>query len=136
MIYERCTQISVYLENRVGALAEICKIIEKEHINLIAICAIDTIEEAVLRIVPEDHPKTIEALKETHMHLIETDILCIDMPNNPGATGRVAGLLADHGINIDYIYSSAHPQVDKASLILRTHDIDRAEQVIRDTAEI
>lgn len=133
MRFERCVQISVYLENRVGALSEICKIIEQEQINLIAICAIDTIEEAVLRVVPENHPKTIEALKETHMHLIETEVLCIDLPNTPGATGRVAALLAGNGINIDYIYASAHPEMSKASLILRTNEIDQAEKVLTAT---
>lgn len=104
MNYHRCEQLSVYLENRVGALAEICRIIEQKSINLIAICAIDTIEEAVLRIVQEDHAKTIAAMKNPHMHLIETDVPAIDMPNHPGATGRVAAQLVDKGINIDYIY--------------------------------
>ena len=130
MKYERGLQLSVYLENRVGALADICKIVEKEHINLIAICAIDTIEEAVLRLVPEDPDKALEAINKSKMHVIETEVLVIDIPNTPGATGRVAGLLADHDINIDYIYSSAHPEVDKASLILRTHHLKEAEKVL------
>ena len=70
MKFDRCMQLSVYLENRVGALADICKIIEQKRINLIAICAIDTVDEAVLRIVPEDHLKTRDALTALSMHLI------------------------------------------------------------------
>ena len=53
-------QYSVFLENRVGALAELCQLISDEAINLYAICAIDTIEEAVLRIVPEKGPETCD----------------------------------------------------------------------------
>ena len=109
MKFNRCAQLSVYLENRVGALADICKIIEQKSINLIAICAIDTVDEAVLRIVPENHEKTRDALTALSMHVIETEVLAIEIPNIPGATGKVASLLAEAGINIDYIYSAAHP---------------------------
>ncbi|MBC8245950.1 MAG: ACT domain-containing protein [Deltaproteobacteria bacterium] len=130
MKFNRCAQLSVYLENRVGALADICKIIEQKSINLIAICAIDTVDEAVLRIVPEDHEKTRDALTALSMHVIETEVLAIEIPNIPGATGKVASLLAEAGINIDYIYSAAHPEVTKATLILRTHSIDEAEKVL------
>ena len=130
MKFSRCTQLSVFLENRIGALADLCKVIEQKKINLIAICAIDTIEEAVLRIVPEDHEKTKEALEVLSMHVIETEVLVIELPNIPGATGNVATLLADAGINIDYIYASAHPEESKAVLILRTQSLEEAVKVL------
>lgn len=128
MKVKRFIQLSVYLENRVGALEELCNIIEKKSINLMAVCAIDTVEEAVLRIVPEDHEKTREALNALSMHVIETEVLAVELPNVPGATGKVASILAKTGINIDYIYASAHPEMSKAILILRTHRIDEAER--------
>lgn len=134
MKVDRSIQLSVYLENRVGALAELCKIIEKKRINLIAICAIDTVEEAVLRIVPEDPVKTQKALKALPMHVIETEVLVVELPNIPGATGKVASLLAETGINIDYIYASAHPEEAKTMLILRTHSIDAAERVLAESS--
>lgn len=127
MRVEKKRQLSVYLENRVGALAEICKIIADRSINLIAICAIDTVEEAVLRIVPEDSSGTRAALQESNFRVIETDVLVIELPNSPGSTGRVATDLSEAGINIDYIYASAHPEGDRAVLVLRTHQIDEAE---------
>ena len=78
---------------------DICKVIEQKCINLIAICAIDTVDEAVLRIVPEDHQKTKDALTALSMHVIETEILAVEIPNIPGATGKIASLLAEAGIN-------------------------------------
>jgi hypothetical protein len=130
--FSRYSQLSVYLENRAGALADLCKVIEQQSINLIAICAIDTIEEAVLRIVPEDHEKTKKALQALSMHVIETEVLAIELPNVPGATGNVASLLAEAGINIDYIYASAHPEEAKAILILRTQSLEEAVKVLSD----
>ncbi len=60
MKIETCKQYSVFLENKVGALAELCKLISDKSINLLAICAIDTVEEAVLRIVAEDEVRTLK----------------------------------------------------------------------------
>ena len=130
MNVSRMTQLTVYLENRIGALSEICRVIEKKKINLLAICAIDMVEEAVLRIVPEDQKNAAEALKEIGMHVLDTEVLAVELPNVPGATGRMASLLSNQGINIDYIYASAHPEEGKAVLILRTHELKRAEYIL------
>jgi hypothetical protein len=131
MEFRQCTQFSVFLENRVGALAELLKLISDRSINLLAICAIDTVEEAVLRIVPEDEPGTLAALREAEFHVVETDVLAITLDNVAGATGRVATQLAEAGINIDYIYASAHPEVGKACLVLRTHQMSKAMKVLK-----
>ena len=130
MFIQRRKQLSVYLENRAGELAELCKILEKHSINIIGICAVDTIEEAVLRIVPEDEPAACSILKESGFAVIETEILAIEIPNVPGATGSVAARLSRAGINIDYIYGSAHPEEGKAVVILKTRQINEAESII------
>lgn len=131
MKVERRVQQSVFLENRVGALADLCRIISNKKINLLAICAIDTVEEAVLRIVAEDGPGAARALKEGGFHVVETDVLLIELGNVPGATGHMATLLAKAGVNIDYVYASAHPSGQKAYLVLRTHHIEDAERVLK-----
>jgi hypothetical protein len=130
MRVQRKKQLSVYLENRVGALAELCNIIEQQSINIIGICAVDTIEEAVLRIVPEDELTACSFLKEKGFGVIETEILVIEIPNVPGATGRVASRLSRAGVNIDYIYASAHPEEAKAIIILKTRQINEAESIL------
>jgi hypothetical protein len=119
-------QYSVSLENRVGALAELCAVIEAESINLLAICAIDTVEEAVLRLVAEKAPETKAALERLGFRVIETDVIVVELENRPGATGRVASLLSQNGINIDYLYASAHPRVAKAIAVFRLRQIDKA----------
>jgi hypothetical protein len=128
-------QYSVFLENRAGALAELCKIISDRQINLYAICAIDTIEEAVLRIVPEKGPETIEALKEGGFRVIETDIILVTINNVPGATGLVASILAENEINIDYIYSSVHPENDKTFLVLRVQQNSKTLNILKKHGE-
>jgi len=131
MKVKRCKQFSVFLENRVGALAEICKLISDRSINLLAICAIDTVEEAVLRIVAEDEGGTLDTLRRAGFRVVETEVFLVELDNVPGATGRMATQLATDGVNIDYIYASAHPEGGKAYLVLRTHQMAEAERVLK-----
>jgi hypothetical protein len=130
MRVERRTQLSVYLENRVGALAALCDLIARRAINLLAICAIDTVEEAVLRMVPADADAARRALEDHGFRAIETPVLAVELANAPGATGQLAASLAEAGINIDYLYASAHPEEGRALLVVRTHQIDLAERVL------
>jgi hypothetical protein len=132
MNFKKCKQYSIFLENRAGALAELCNLISEQSVNLLAICAIDTVEEAVLRIVAEDEVKTLDALKGKGFRVVETEIFLVELDNVPGATGRMATGLAKAGINIDYIYASAHPEGPKAYLVLRTHQIAEAEKILRE----
>ena len=123
-------QFSVFLENRVGALSELCKLISDYSINLLAVCAIDTVEEAVLRIVAENEEQALEVLQKAGFKVIETEIFLIELDNTPGATGGVASRLAKAGINIDYVYASAHPDCAKAYLALRTHEMDETQKIL------
>lgn len=123
-------QYSVFLENRVGALAELCKLISDRAINIYAICAIDTIEEAVLRIVPENETETRDVLQDAGFRLIETDVILVELDNIPGATGKIATQLSDAGINIDYVYASTHSDCSKACLVLRVHQIKEALKIL------
>ncbi|MBC2733933.1 MAG: amino acid-binding protein [Desulfobacteraceae bacterium] len=123
-------QYSVFLENRVGALAELCKLISDRAINIYAICAIDTIEEAVLRIVPENETETRDVLQDAGFRLIETDVILVELDNIPGATGKIATQLSDAGINIDYVYASTHSDCSKAFLVLRVHQTKEALKIL------
>jgi len=125
-------QYSVSLENRVGALAELCAVVAQESINLLAICAIDTIEEAVLRLVAEKPEETRRVLEKQGFRVIETDVLVVELDNHPGATGTVAALLSRNGMNIDYLYASAHPLMNKAICVFRLQELQRAYSTLMD----
>ncbi len=130
MKYELAKQYSIFLENRAGALAEVCRMIADEKINLHAICAIDTIEEAVLRIVPEKGAETKKLLQARNFRVIESDVILIELNNEPGATGDVASILSEAGINIDYVYASANTGCEKSTLVLRVHQIEETLSIL------
>ncbi len=132
MKVERKTQLSVYLENRVGALADLCELIAAHAVNLLAVCAIDTVEEAVLRILPADEAGARRALEDGGFRVVATEVLLVELSNAPGATGEMAARLARGGINIDYIYATAHPGEQRSLLVLRTHQLAAAEKILAD----
>ena len=135
MQVRKCKQFSVFLENRVGMLARVCKLISDGSINLFAVCAVDTVEEAVLRLVAEDEEGTLQVLEKAGFRPVTTDVFLVELDNVPGATGRLATRLADSGINIDYVYASAHPSGGKAYLVVRTHQVKEAEKVLKGAGE-
>jgi len=135
MEYQVAKQYSVFLENRAGALAELCRLISDRSINLLAICAIDTVEEAVLRVVPEKGPETLKALEANGFRVIETDVLLVTLDNISGATGMIAAILAENGINIDYIYSSVHPDSERTYLVLRVQQISKTKEILKKHGE-
>lgn len=127
-----CKQYSIFLENRVGALAEVCRLIADKKINLHAICAIDTIEESILRIVPEKGDETAALLKSAGFRVIESEVILVELENRPGATGDMANILSNAGINISYVYASADTHCKKSTLILRVTMMDEALKVLRE----
>ncbi|MFO7965625.1 MAG: ACT domain-containing protein [Desulfobacterales bacterium] len=131
MEFQLAKQYSVFLENRVGALAELCRLISDQSINLYAVCAIDTVEEAVLRIVPEKGDETRRALKAAGFRVIEADVFLVTIPNTPGATGHIAAILAENGINIDYIYASVHGSNDRTYLVVKVQQIEETKRILK-----
>lgn len=132
MNIDRGKQFSVFLENRVGALAEVCRIIADRKINLYAICAIDTIEESILRIVPEPGSEIGALLADAGFRCIESEVLLVELPNQPGATGIMATILSKAGININYVYASANPDCSKSILVLRVNETDKAQRILQE----
>ncbi len=72
-----------------------------------------------------------KVLKKAGFNPVATDVFLIELDNTPGTTGRIASQLAAAGINIDYIYASAHPSGGQAYLVLRTHQVAEAEKALK-----
>ena len=97
MEYQLAKQYSVFLENRAGALAELCKLISDRTINLYAICAIDTVEEAVLRVVPEKGPETIESAYDEAFAIPPT-LEFVKKANESGYDAVILACFSDPGL--------------------------------------
>lgn len=135
MNYTIRRQLSVPLENHPGRLADISAVIAQEGIDIEAISVLDTIEQAVVRLITSDPVTCKQLLTKSGFYVIEADILSIELTDQPGKLAEVSQALADAQINIDYAYGSRSRSGDRAFLMLKVSNLYQAEQVLSKLAD-
>jgi hypothetical protein len=128
------TQFSVFLVNKPGVLAQVTSALAKEKINLIAVTLVDSQEHGVLRLVPESATNARQVLQKLNLPLTETDVLCIDLPNNPGALADVATQLGTAHININYAYVTSGAPGGRTTGVFKVADQSKATHVLKKAA--
>ncbi len=123
------TELSLFLENKPGALAAILTDFKKHHVNLEAISILDHSDHALVRMVVTDKQRALDVLEGAGLLVICADLLRIEAANRPGALGEVAAKLARAKINIQYLYGSVGIST-RANLFLRVSDLKRARKVL------
>ena len=117
------TQVSVHMENRPGALADLTAALTDSGVNILGISVPDTGEFGTVRILANDALDTRAALDEAGMPNTAVDVLVVDLPHRPGALSTMARLLSDAQVVIRYCYSTI-PEGSKSALcILQVDDI-------------
>ena len=94
------TQFSIFLINQPGVLATVTSALAKAKVNVSALTLMDSMEHGVLRLVCSDAAGARAVLGKAHDQWTETDVLVIELANEPGAFSKVAGLLATEHINM------------------------------------
>ena len=123
---ETATQLAVFLANRPGALARVCKELAKAGINIYALATSDTVDHTVVRMVVSDPTRALMLLGEAGVLALETDVLTIETANEPGVLAKIAERLAEADVNIEYTYLAAGREADKSLIILRPSDVEKA----------
>ena len=123
-------QISVFLVNKPGRLANVCSALAKQKINLLALTVMDAKEHSVLRLVSDNTSATRQVLRELGAPFTETEILLVEMHNRPGSLAQICRTLAKEHINIDYAYCSAGAPRGKALGVFKVSSLARAMQVL------
>lgn len=126
-------QISAFVENRPGRIAEITEILASHNIDLRALSVADTTDFGILRIIV-DRPDEVTALfRENRVTVTLTDVLAIKLPDKPGALNYMLRLLADNCVAVEYLYAFVAPAEEgSACVVLRTDNIAKAESLLKD----
>jgi hypothetical protein len=119
-------QISVFLENKKGRLAELTRLLWEKGINIRAMSLADTVDFGVVRLIVKDPAACLEALREQGFAAQETDVLAVQIPDVPGSLHEVVELLDRQGINIEYMYTFFGRTGEKAIVVFKGDDAAKA----------
>ena len=124
-------QISVFLENAPGRLYEATKALGEAGINLRALSLADTGDFGVLRLLVSDVPAARAIMMEKHFPARVDEVVAAEIEDKPGSLAKVLKPLLDERVNLTYMYAFAGLSSDKAIMIFRFGDNDRAIEVLR-----
>jgi hypothetical protein len=128
-------QISIFLENKPGTLADVTKSLQDESINILAMTVSDTIDHAVVRMMVDKPGEAIHRLEDQNLLVVENDVIVVDLENEPGALANMAARLAEHNINIEYAYCTASPAQKKGMMIIRVDNPQEAFELLQGDEE-
>lgn len=123
-------QLSVFIANEPGTLADVCEALSKAKINIFAMTISDTTDHAVVRLVVSDPNKAVHLLGERGVMVVENKVISIENMNRPGAMGSIARKLAKGKVNIEYAYLASSPTHKKGLAILRVSDTKKALKLL------
>ena len=112
-------QISVFLENRTGQLAEITGLLAKEGIDIRAISIAETADYGLARLIVDDSHRASSILLQHGDILSMTPVWAVEVPDSPGGLSELLSLLAQEQIDVEYMYSLFTHREDKAYMVMR-----------------
>jgi hypothetical protein len=125
------TQFSVFLVNKPGVLAQVTGALGSAKVNLVAVTLVDSQEHGVLRLVAEKPEAAREVLKKLNLPMTETEVLCVNLPNQPGSLADIAGLLGTNHININYAYVTSGAPGGRTTGVFKVADQAKALHVLK-----
>jgi len=117
------TELSLRLQNSPGALGGVCRALSDEHVNILAM----SVEASgQLRMVVDNHVHAAAILRDRHHSVTERSVVLLELSNAPGSLGTTLKLVADAGINLDYVYGGGGDGEPSAAVVLGVDDAMKA----------
>jgi hypothetical protein len=126
MIVKTAVQFSVFLVNKPGVLSGVTARLADDGVNVFALAMMDSVENGVLRFVCDAPDQAKAALANTGEHWSETDVLIIEMPNQPGLIAQVAKTLSDAHISVSYAYVTGGAGDGITNAVFKVSETQRA----------
>ena len=126
----KITQISVFLENKKGRLYDAVRILGQKGIDIKTLTIAENENFGILRMIVDKPQDALEALKAHQFVASVTDIVAVEVGDHPGGLAKVLKVLDENKINIEYMYAFVEKRADKAILVFRFDDLDKAIKVL------
>jgi hypothetical protein len=119
-------QISIFIENKSGRLAEVTRILGDAGVNIRALSLADTSDFGILRLIVNDRETAKNVLKERGFTVNKTEVVAVEVPDQPGGLSRILQVLDGESINVEYMYAFVERCGGNAVIIFRFDEVDRA----------
>jgi hypothetical protein len=127
---EIARQLSIFLNNEPGTLADVCDELAKENINIFALSISDTTDHSLIRMVVSDPKRAVFLFEERGVLVVENNVVVMENANKPGTLGGIARALAKAKINIEYAYLATSPKARTGMAVLRVSHTKKALRVL------
>ncbi len=129
-------QISVFVENKEGRLAEITETIAKAGVDIRALSIADTTDFGILRLIVDKPQETEKVLKEAGFTVSVTNVIAVGIDDVPGGFAKPMRVLANAHIDVEYMYAFISRDTKKAYVILRVNDNDTAIKALEEAGTV
>jgi hypothetical protein len=127
-------QISVFLENKSGRLAEVTRILGEGDVNLRAMSIADTADFGILRLIADNSDRALKILDSNNFTAKVTDVLAVEVPDKPGGLALVMKVFSENDVNIEYLYVSLERNKDNAVIIFKVENIELGAKVLEENS--
>ncbi len=128
----RVEQISIFLENKSGRLADVTDVLAASGVNIRALSLADTADFGILRLIVDKVEQAKQALKEKGFTIGRTEVLALEVPDRPGGLAEILHILGKAGINVEYMYAFVQRSLKNAIVIFRFDELEKAIHVLGD----
>jgi hypothetical protein len=119
-------QLSLFLENKPGALSRPMQLLAKAKINIQTLSVADTQQFGILRMIVRDWEKAKKLLEKNGCVVKVTDVVAVEVSDRPGGLAEILGALEKAGVNLEYMYAFTLKRESKGMLVFRFDDPDAA----------
>lgn len=128
-------QISVFLENKSGRLADVATVLAQAGINIRALSLADTTDFGILRLIVNDTEKAKAVLRENGFTVGKTEVIAVEVSDRPGGLAAILNIMKEKDVNVEYMYAFVQKSGGNAIIIFRFDELDRAIEALQN-AEI
>ena len=124
-------QISVFIENKKGRLAELTKILADNKIDMCALSLADTTDFGIIRILLDDPEKAKKILGENGFVVKSTEVIAISMEDTPGGLAKILQTLGGGEVSVEYMYAFVGRKTHEAFGVLKVDDNEKAVSLLK-----
>ena len=126
-------QISVFLENKTGRMAEVTAILAEAGVNIRALALADTSDFGILRLIVDNNDRANSVLKENGFTVGRTEVVAVEVEDRPGGLSRILEILRGAELNVEYMYAYVRHSGRDAVMIFRFDNVSAAIDLLKNS---